>query len=199
MGFDNFDKVCSLVSDGNQLERRVNEHFRAQYRNTKASHRELQTQYYKTELTVCRESMNKGLIILAKDMEMQNNEKCKLNSTMRVFETQSNERRDASNNLKMVMEGFKSSVNVERDQTDVKMLIDQIKAHMTATMSTPLVGQDLTGIHDNKAVSLGIKLTQELIQKHGRFKPNYEACVHAQKRFETGSAFIAILRKSTVT
>ena len=77
IGFDNFEKVCSLVSDGNQLERRVNEHFRAQYRNTKASHRELQTQYYSTELTVCQESMNKELINLAKDMEMQNNEKCK--------------------------------------------------------------------------------------------------------------------------
>ena len=38
VGFDNFEKVCNLVSDGNQLERRVNEHFRAHYRNTKASH-----------------------------------------------------------------------------------------------------------------------------------------------------------------
>ena len=68
IGFDNFEKVCSLVSDRNQLERRVNEHFRAQYRNTKASHRELQTQYYSTELTVCQESMNKELINLAKDI-----------------------------------------------------------------------------------------------------------------------------------
>ena len=48
MGFNSFDQVCSLVSDGNQLERRVNDHFRAQFRNTKASHRELQTQYYTT-------------------------------------------------------------------------------------------------------------------------------------------------------
>ena len=105
-GFNDFDQVCSLVSDGNQLECRVNDHFRAQFRNTKASHRELQTQYYSTELTVCKDAMNKDLIILGKDMETQNNEKFKLNSTMRVFDSQANEKREASNNLQIVLAGL---------------------------------------------------------------------------------------------
>ena len=194
-GFNDFDQVCNLLSDGNQLERRVNDHFRAQFKNTKASHRELQTQYYSTELTVCKDAMNKDLIILGKDMETQNNEKFRLNSTMRVFDSQANEKREASNNLQMVMAGFKSSVNVERDQTDVKMLIDQIKTHMTATMSTPLVGQDLTGINEGKSVSLGIKLSQETINKLGKFKPNYESCVNAQKRYNAACAIYSNTEK----
>ena len=132
--------------------------------------------------------MNKELTILGKDMETQNNEKFKLNSTMRVFDSQANEKREVSNNLQMVMAGFKSSVNVERDQTDVKTLIDHIKAHMTATNSTPLVGQDLTGIHEGKPVSIGIKLSQETINKLGKFKPNYESCVNAQKRYNSACA-----------
>ena len=61
IGFDNFDNVCSLVSDGNQLERQVNKHFRAQYRNTKATAQELQSQFYRTELSVCQGLMNKEL------------------------------------------------------------------------------------------------------------------------------------------
>ena len=88
----------------------------------------------------------------------------------------------------MVMAGFKSSVNVERDQTDVKTLIDHIKAHMTTTMSTPLVGQDMTGIHEGQPVNLGIKLSQEMINKLGKFKPNYESCVNAQKRYNSACA-----------
>ena len=138
--------------------------------------------------------MNKEITILGKDIETQNNEKFRLNSTMRVFDSQANERREASNNLQIVMAGFKSSVNVG-DQSNVKMLIDHIKANMTATNSTPLVGQDLTGIHDNKAVSLGIKLSQESIHKLGKFKPNYESCVHAQKRYNSACAIYSNMEK----
>ena len=88
-----------------------------------------------------------------------------------MFDTQNTEKRDANHNLQMVMAGFKSSVNVN-DQSDSKALIDHLKTHMNATNSTPLVGQELTGIQDNKAVNLGIKLSQELIQKLRRFQPN---------------------------
>ena len=63
------------------------------------------------------------------------------------------------------MEGFKSSENVEKDQADARMLTEQIKAHMTATMRTPLVVQDMTGINDGKPINLGFKLSQEMIEK----------------------------------
>ena len=33
-GMENFKKVCKLVSDGNQLEDKVREHFKAQYKDT---------------------------------------------------------------------------------------------------------------------------------------------------------------------
>ena len=62
-----------------------------------------------------------------------------------MFDIQNTEKRDANHNLQMVMAGFKSSVNVN-DQSDSKALIDHLKAHMNATNSTPLVGQELVGI-----------------------------------------------------
>ena len=139
--------------------------------------------------------MSKAITTLAKDIKAQNNEKFRLNSTKRMFDTQNTEKRDASHNLQIVMAGFKSSVNVERDQTNVKMLIDQIKTHMTATMSTPLVGQDLTGINEGKSVSLGIKLSQETINKLGKFKPNYKSCVNAQKRYNSACAIYSNTEK----
>ena len=113
-GFNNFPQVCNLLADGDQLERRVNDNFQAQFKNIKASHRELQTKYYITELAVCKDSMSKAITTLAKDIETQNNEKFRLNSTKRMFDTQNTEKRDASHNLQMVMARFKSSVNVER-------------------------------------------------------------------------------------
>ena len=82
-------------------------------------HRELQTKYYITELAVCKDSMSKAITTLAKDIEAQNNEKFRLNSTKRMFDTQNTEKRDANHNLQMVMAGFKSSVNVN-DQSDLK-------------------------------------------------------------------------------
>ena len=44
-GFNNFPQVCKLLADGDQLERKVNDNFQAQFKNIKASHRELQTKY----------------------------------------------------------------------------------------------------------------------------------------------------------
>ena len=89
--------------------------------------------------------MSKAITTLAKDIKTQNNEKFRLNSTKRMFDTQNTERRGANHNLQMVMAGFKSSVNVN-NQSDSKALIDHLKAHMNATNSTPLVGQELVGV-----------------------------------------------------
>ena len=80
-GFNNFPQVCKLLADGDQLERKVNDNFQAQFKNIKASHRELQTKYYITELAVCKEHMTKAITTLNKDIESQNNEKFRLNST----------------------------------------------------------------------------------------------------------------------
>ena len=66
---ENFKKVCKLVSEGNQLEDRVRQHFKAQYKDTKASAYDLQSKYYKTELSICQEALNRELQSLAKDSE----------------------------------------------------------------------------------------------------------------------------------
>ena len=60
-GFNNFPQVCKLLNDGDQLERRVQDNFNAQFRHIKASHRDLQTKFYTTELTVCKDAMNKTI------------------------------------------------------------------------------------------------------------------------------------------
>ena len=70
-GFNNFPQVCKLLADGDQLERKVNDNFQAQFKNIKASHRELQTKYYIIELAVCKDSMSKAITTLAKDIETQ--------------------------------------------------------------------------------------------------------------------------------
>ena len=139
-GFNNFPQVCKLLADGDQLECKVNDNFQAQFKNIKASHRELQTKYYITELAVCKDSMTKAITTLTKDIESQNNEKFRLNSTKRLFDTQNTERRNADHNLQMVITGFKASVNVNKDHADSRVLIDTLKAHMNATKNTPLVG-----------------------------------------------------------
>ena len=56
---ENFKNVCKLVSEGNQLEDRVRQHFKAQYRDTKASIYDLQSKYYKTELAICKDTLNR--------------------------------------------------------------------------------------------------------------------------------------------
>ena len=75
VGFDNFENVCRLVSDGNQLEDKVNAHFQAQFKKTKATHQDLQSKFYKTELGICQDSLNKELTFLSKEVDLQNNEK----------------------------------------------------------------------------------------------------------------------------
>ena len=70
-GMENFKKVCKLVSDGNHLEDKVRQHFKAQYKDTKASAYDLQSKYYKTELSICQEALNRELQSLAKESESQ--------------------------------------------------------------------------------------------------------------------------------
>ena len=72
-GMENFKKVFKLVSEGNQLEDRVRQHFKAQYKDTKASAYDLQSQYYRTELAICQESLNREYQSLGKDSESQKN------------------------------------------------------------------------------------------------------------------------------
>ena len=109
--------------------------------------------------------MNKELTLLSKEADLQNNKKCKINSVLRVLETHSNEKFDANNNLKMVMEGFKSSANFDKDQADARLLTEQIKTHMTISKCTvtPLIGQDMMGILEEKPIKLGFQLSPELI------------------------------------
>ena len=81
------------------------------------------------------------------------------------------------------MEGFKSSAHFDKEHADERLLTDQIKAHMTIIKHTPLIGQDMMGVIEDKPISLGFKLSPELIEKLGKFKQIYDACVSAQKRF----------------
>ena len=109
--------------------------------------------------------MNKELTILSKEADMQNNEKCKLNSVLRVLGTHSNERFEANNNLKLVMAGFKSSAHFDKEHADERLLTEQVKAHMTISKHTPLIGQDMIGILEEKPIKLGFQLTPKLIEK----------------------------------
>ena len=183
IGFNNFETVCRLVSDGRQLEEKVYAHFRAQFKKIKATHQDLQTKFYKTELGICKDSLNTELTFLSKEVDLQNNEKAKITGVLHILETTSKDKIVANNNLKMVMEGFKSSANFEKEQADSRLLTDQIKAHMTITKHTPLVGQDMVGVLDDKPIKLGFQLSPLLLEKLKQFKPNYDACVFAQKRF----------------
>ena len=53
-------------------------------KKTKATHQDLQSQYYKTELGICQDALNKELTFLSKEADMQNNEKCKITSVLRI-------------------------------------------------------------------------------------------------------------------
>ena len=81
------------------------------------------------------------------------------------------------------MEGFKSSAHFDKDQADARLLTEQIKTHMTISKCTPLIGQDMVGILEEKPIKLGFQLSPELIEKLGQFKQNYDTCVCAQKKF----------------
>ena len=126
--------------------------------------------------------MTKAIATLNKDIESQNNEKFRLNNTKQLFDTQNTERTKAQHNLQMVLTGFRASVNVNEDHADSKGLIDTLKAHMSATKKTPLVGQELVGLQsDGQPVKLRVNLTNDMLQKLGRFQPNYDTCVQAQE------------------
>ena len=127
------------------LDRRIHDHFTAQYRDTKATAQELQSQFYRTELSFCQDSMNKELRILSKDATTQNNEKCKINSVLHVFEAQSAERLSANSNLALVMEGFRSTAHFDEKSPDARLLTEQIKTHMAVIKRTPLEGQEMMG------------------------------------------------------
>merc|ERR1711873_82351 len=69
ISMENFENARRLVSEGSQLEERVRQYFRAQYKDTKASIYDLQSKYYKTELAICKDALNRELQSLAKESE----------------------------------------------------------------------------------------------------------------------------------
>ena len=179
---ENFKNACKLVSEGNQLEDRVRQHFKAQYRDTKASIYDLQSKYYKTELAICKEALNKELQSLAKESEFQKNEKIRLNSILQVIEERETEKIDANTSLKLVMEGFKSSVSFDKEHVDKRNIAEAIKFHMTQMKQPPLIGKDVMGANEGRPVRLYV-LSPEMIEKLGKFKETYESCVNALKRY----------------
>ena len=73
---------------------------------------------------------------------------------MRIIEDRENERLDANNSLKLIMEGFKSSVDFDKDHVDEQMIADAIKFHMTQMKQPPLVGKDVMGVNNGKPVKI---------------------------------------------
>ena len=88
IGFNNFPRVCKLLNDGDQLKRKVQDNFNAQFRQIKAMQKELQTKFYTTELTVCKEAMNRTITDLKKEIESQNNDKFQLTNKKKVLDAQ---------------------------------------------------------------------------------------------------------------
>ena len=142
----------------------------------------MQSKYYKTELAICKEALNKELQSLAKESESQKNEKFRLNSILRLIEERKTEKINANTNLKLVMEGFKSSVNFDKDHVDERMVAEAIKFHMNQMKQPPLVGKDVMGVNEGRPVKM-YTLTPEMIDKLGKFKENYNSCVDALKRY----------------
>ena len=98
-----------------------------------------------------------------------------------MLDTQYTERLNAQRHLQMVLTAFRASVNVAEDQADSKGLIDTLKAHMSATKKTPLVGQELVGLQsDGSPVTLRVPLSSDMLQKLGRYKSTYDTCIQAQ-------------------
>ena len=85
------------------------------------------------------------------------------------------------------MEGFKSSVNFDKEHVDERMIADAIKIHMTQMKQPPLIGKDVMGVNEGKPVKLYV-LSPEMIEKLGKFKETYESCVNAQKRYDISCA-----------
>ena len=52
------------------------------------------------------------------------------------------------------MEGFKSSVNFDKEHVDDRMIADAIKIHMTQMKQPSLVGKDVMGVNEGRPVKL---------------------------------------------
>ena len=115
---ENFENACKLVSEGSRLEERVRQYFRAQYKDTKATIYDLQSKYYKTELALCKDALNRELQSLAKETETQKSEKLRLSSILRLMDERETEKINANSSLKLMMEGFKSSVKFDKEYVD---------------------------------------------------------------------------------
>ena len=181
-GFNNFPQVCKLLNDGDQLERKVQDNFNAQFRHIKATQKDLQTKFYTTELTVCKDAMNRTITDLKKEIESQNNDKFQLNNKKKVLDAQYTERVNTQRHLQLVLTAFIASVNFTEDQTESKDIADALKTHMTIMKKTPLVGQQLTGRQsDGSTVTLRVPLSSDMLKKLGKYKSTYDTCVQAQE------------------
>ena len=52
-----------------------------------------------------------------------------------------------------MMEGFKSSVNFDKEHVDKILIAEAIKAHMNIMKSPPVIGKDIMGIIDGKPIA----------------------------------------------
>ena len=180
--FNNFPQVCKLLNDGDQLEHKVQDNFNGQFRHIKATQKDLQTKFYTTELTVCKDAMNRTITDLKKEIESQNNDKFQLNNKKKVLDAQYTERVNTQRHLQLVLTVFIASVNFTEDQTESKDIADALKTHMTIMKKTPLVGQQLTGRQsDGSTVTLRHPLTSDMLKKLGTYKSTYDTCVQAQE------------------
>ena len=98
------------------------------------------------------------------------------------MEERETEKINAKTNLKLVMEGFKSSVNFDKDHVDERMVAEAIKFHMTQMKQPPLIGKDVMGANEGRPVKV-YTLTPEMVDKLGKFKETYDSCVNALKRY----------------
>merc|ERR1711867_88902 len=103
---ENFQNACKLVSEGSKLEERVRQYFRAQHKDIKATIYDLQSKYYKTEIALCKDALNKELQSLNKTIETQKSEKLRLNSILHLLDERETEKINANSSLKLMMEGF---------------------------------------------------------------------------------------------
>ena len=53
---------------------------------------------------------------------------------------------------------------------------------------TPLEGQEMMGLIDDKAQALNFKVSAQLLEKLGPYKENYYSCVTAQNRYDLACA-----------
>ena len=151
----------------------MQDNFNAQFRQIKATQKELQTKFYSTEVTVCKEAMNITITDLKKEIESHNNDKFQLINKKKALDAQSSEKISAQRNLSMVLTAFITSVKFDEDQAESKSIADALKLHMTIMKKTPLVGQQLQGRQsDGSVVTLRHPLTTDMLKKLGTYKSN---------------------------